>query len=140
MVRDLSKTKIVLSKILRIITLIIWGLRYGGSSRMKELGVSGRRNLDKILETIKVIMIPRIIINIKKKAFNKDEVKVLVSGIKNMEIRAIRRGNRPLQGITALVIMAIKRSFLVSMIRQPVTPTALQPKPIHIVKACFPQV
>ena len=140
MVRDLSKTKIVLSKILRIITLIIWGLRYGGSSRMKELGVSGRRNLDKILETIKVIMIPRIIINIKKKAFNKDEVKVLVSGIKNMEIRAIRRGKRPLQGIKALVIMAIKRSFLVSMIRQPVTPTALQPKPIHIVKACFPQV
>ena len=78
MVRDLSKTKIVLSKILRIITLIIWGLRYGGSSRMKELGVSGRRNLDKILETIKVIMIPRIIINSKKKACNKDEVKVLV--------------------------------------------------------------
>lgn len=42
-------------------------------------------------------------------------------------------GKRPLQGIKLLVRMATSRSRGESMIRQPVTPTALQPRPMHMV-------
>ncbi len=52
---------------------------------------------------------------------------------------AIIIGKRPLQGIKALVRMAIMRSRGLSMMRQPTTPAALQPRPMHIVSACFPQ-
>ena len=38
-----------------------------------------------------------------------------------------------------LVNIASILSLLESIMRQPVTPTALQPIPIHIVNACFPQ-
>ena len=48
-------------------------------------------------------------------------------------------GNRPLQGTMALVRMANSRSRGESIIRQPVTPTALHPNPIHRVNACLPQ-
>ena len=48
-------------------------------------------------------------------------------------------GNRPLHGTKLFVIIAINRSLGESIIRVPVTPTALQPNPIHIVRACFPQ-
>ena len=37
------------------------------------------------------------------------------------------------------VSIAINLSFLESIILVPVTPTALQPIPIHMVKACLPQ-
>ncbi|CDC73490.1 resolvase domain protein [Candidatus Colimorpha enterica] len=56
-----------------------------------------------------------------------------------MEITAIRIGNLPLQGMKLFVSTASSRSRFESIIRQPVTPTALQPKPMHIVSACFPQ-
>ena len=58
---------------------------------------------------------------------------------KNTVHRVKSAGNRPLQGVTALVRMAMSRSRRESMIRQPVTPTALHPKPMHTVKACLPQ-
>ena len=48
-------------------------------------------------------------------------------------------GNRPLQGTKLLVRMAMSRSRGESMIRQPTTPAALQPKPMHMVRACLPQ-
>ena len=47
-------------------------------------------------------------------------------------------GKRPLQGTRQFVTMATSRSRGESMMRQPVTPAALQPKPMHIVRACFP--
>lgn len=59
---------------------------------------------------------------------------------KNMVITAIRAGKRPLQGTKALVTVAIIRSRGDEIMRQPVTPAALQPKPMHIVRACLPQV
>ena len=40
----------------------------------------------------------------------------------------------------ALVKIAASRCFGPEMIRQPVTPTALQPQPIHMVSPCRPQV
>ena len=48
-------------------------------------------------------------------------------------------GNRPLQGTKLLVKDATSRSRGESIIRQPVTPTALQPNPMHMVRACLPQ-
>ena len=58
---------------------------------------------------------------------------------KNKLLSRISVGNRPLQGTMALVRMARSRSRGESMIRHPVTPTALQPRPIHRVSACLPQ-
>ena len=59
--------------------------------------------------------------------------------IKKSVIRRIRVGKRPLQGTRELVRIAISRSLGESMIRQPTTPAALQPKPIAMVRHCFPQ-
>ena len=60
------------------------------------------------------------------------------AGMKKIRIMAIRVGNLPLQGTKLLVSMAMRRSLGDSMIRQPVTPQALHPKPMHIVSDCFP--
>ena len=51
--------------------------------------------------------------------------------------RAINVGNRPLQGTKLFVMVAISRSLGESIILQAITPAALQPKPIHMVRACF---
>ena len=48
-------------------------------------------------------------------------------------------GNFPLHGMKLLVRIATSRSLLESMMRHPVTPAALQPSPMHMVNACFPQ-
>ena len=57
---------------------------------------------------------------------------------KNMEIMAISVGNFPLQGIKALVSMAISRSRSESIIRHPTTPAALHPNPIHMKRETAP--
>ena len=57
----------------------------------------------------------------------------------NIAINEIRVEKRPLQGIRLLVSTAISRSRGESMMRQPVTPTALHPSPMHMVSACLPQ-
>ena len=58
---------------------------------------------------------------------------------KNSVMTEIRVGKRPLQGTKLLVMTAMSRSRGESMIRQPATPAALQPKPMHMVSACLPQ-
>ena len=58
---------------------------------------------------------------------------------KNKVIKVIRAGKRPLQGIKALVRIPIRRSRGESMIRHPITPAALQPSPMAMVRHCFPQ-
>ena len=45
-----------------------------------------------------------------------------------------------MHGTKLFVSIAIKRSRGESIILQPTTPAALQPKPIHMVNACFPDV
>ena len=52
--------------------------------------------------------------------------------------RMIRVGKRPLQGIKLFVKMAMSRSLGDSMIRQEITPAALQPKPMLMVRDCLP--
>ena len=63
----------------------------------------------------------------------------LLPAIRNIVIREIRVGNRPLHGTKVLVRIAISLSLGESIILAPVTPTALHPNPMHIVRACFPQ-
>ena len=62
-----------------------------------------------------------------------------VDPTKKIVIIEIKVGNRPLHGTNTLVKMAISLSRGESIMRQPVTPQALHPNPIHIVRACFPQ-
>ena len=84
--------------------------------------------------------IPEIIRSVNTKAADKDEKNPAALLTKNIPITAIRIGNLPLQGTRLFVIIAIIRSLLESIIRQPTTPAALHPNPIHIVSACLPQV
>ena len=57
---------------------------------------------------------------------------------KNTVAIAINVGKRPLQGTKLLVIIAISRSLGDSIILHPITPAALHPNPIHIVRHCLP--
>lgn len=59
--------------------------------------------------------------------------KLISVPIKNMVIIEISVGKRPLQGTKLLVIMAISLSLGESIMRQPMIPAALQPKPMHMV-------
>ena len=52
---------------------------------------------------------------------------------KNAVHRKISKGNRPLHGANAFVRTAISRSRGESIMRHPVTPQALHPKPMHMV-------
>ena len=68
-----------------------------------------------------------------------EENNPLVFPDRKISIIVIKRGRRPLQGMKLLVSMAIRRSLGESMMRQPVIPAALQPNPMAMVSACFPQ-
>ena len=57
----------------------------------------------------------------------------------NIVLIVISKGNLPLQGTKQFVRIAISRSLGESIIRQPIIPAALQPRPIHIVRDCLPQ-
>ena len=57
---------------------------------------------------------------------------------KNIEVIAIKLGNLPLQGEKTLVSIAIIFSLVLLIILHPITPQALQPYPMHIVRVCLP--
>ena len=61
-------------------------------------------------------------------------------GIRNAVRSSRSPPNFPLQGIMLLVSTAMSFSRGDSMIRQPVTPTALQPSPMHMVRPILPQL
>ena len=61
-------------------------------------------------------------------------------GIKNAVNSSSNPPNFPLQGIMLFVSTAMSFSRGDSIIRQPVTPTALQPSPMHMVSPIFPQL
>ena len=88
------------------------------------------RNVTEILSTIKNVK------NIPETKLSSLPMKTTVTS----EMRVVIIGNLPLQGTNDFVSMASIRSRFESIIRHPVTPTALQPNPIHIVRACFPQL
>ena len=104
---------------------------------MNEDGTPFRTVTDSSLDTINVMITPSSNTASSIAADSTDE-KAPDAVTKNMVIMAIIVGKRPLQGTRLFVIMAIRRSRFESIIRQPVTPQALQPNPIAIVIACFP--
>ena len=57
---------------------------------------------------------------------------------RKIDIIAINEGNLPLHGEKTFVKIAIIFSFFDSIILVPMTPHALHPYPMHIVKHCFP--
>ena len=64
--------------------------------------------------------------------------KTVPRAAKKSEAMAMRVGKRPLHGTKVLVRMAISRSRGDSMMRVEITPAALHPKPMAIVRACLP--
>ena len=66
------------------------------------------------------------------------KAELVIIDVKNIVEIAIKVGNLPLHGTKLLVSIAISLSLGESIILQPITPAALQPNPIHIVKHCLP--
>ncbi len=66
------------------------------------------------------------------------DLKVPLLPVMNIPARAMSKGNLPLQGTKLLVRMAISLSLGESIILQAITPAALQPKPMLMVKDCLP--
>ena len=64
---------------------------------------------------------------------------LLSPGTRKAVSRKISAPKRPLQGMKLLVATASFRSRGESMIRQPTTPAALHPRPMHMDRAIFPQ-
>ncbi len=89
--------------------------------------------IDSSLEMTRVMNIPKMITPDRMAADNTVEKGPAAPLTKNMAMIAIMVGYRPLQGTKLLVIMAISRSLGESMMRQPMIPAALQPKPMHMV-------
>ena len=90
-------------------------------------------------EIQKVMTTPRTMTPSKITADSPVERAPPAAPTKNMVMMEIRVGKRPLQGTKLLVMMAMSRSRGESMMRQPTIPAALQPKPMHMVRACLPQ-
>jgi hypothetical protein len=89
--------------------------------------------MDNILVSTIVSATDRIINMVRNDAFVIEEAFLNI-----IEISSIRVGNLPLQGIKLFVTAEAIRDFLSAIILQPVTPTALHPSPIHMVRACLP--
>ena len=108
---------------------------------MKNEGTPFNKVPDNILEVRKAIKNPRSRTDVRRKASHKAFRKGLeVSSAKKSVKMARIVGKRPLHGTKELVSMAIRRSLGESIIRHPVTPAALHPSPINMVRHCFPQV
>ena len=96
---------------------------------MNEEGKPFRRVLDKILEIIKVITIPNITIKSITKEESKEEYIPKLFPTINIEEIVIKNEKRPLQGTKLLVSIETSISLGESIILDPITPAALQPKP-----------
>ena len=106
---------------------------------MNEEGIPFRMVPESSREIRKVTATPNTITPTSMSADTADCSGATTLPTKNMVIRAIIVGSLPLHGAKLLVKIAIKRSRGESMIRQPMTPAALQPNPMQIVSACLPQ-
>src|SRR5690554_796153 len=131
------RTKRVRSRMERISKVPIFGQRYPGNSRVKVEGIPRRIVLESNSEQRRVAPTPTRITRRTKAEASRLFVRPSKATEKK-EAMINRVGKRPLQGTKLLVKMAISLSRAESIIRQAVTPTALQPKPIHMVRDCFP--
>ncbi len=105
-------------------------MRYGGSSSAKPDGAPLATVKDSSFDTASVSKTQTSSISSKISATSIELRNPNALPAKNIIIIAISIGNLPLQGIKLFVNTAISLSFGFSMIRQPVTPQALQPMPI----------
>ena len=127
----LPRTNRVRSNTERTITLPICGRRYGGSSSVNDDGIPFNIVSDNSRETAKVISIPSKITAVSARA-DSAVSNTPALPIKNIVMSVMIAGNRPLHGTKLLVSIAISRSLGESIMRQPTTPAALQPKPMHM--------
>lgn len=104
---------------------------------MNEDGMPLRSVDESSFEYIIVTTIPRSM-NITSMRPAAAPLKAPIPAVKNIIMSIISVGKRPLQGMNELVTAAMTRSLGDSMMRQPVTPQALHPSPIHMVRACLP--
>ena len=127
----LPRTKTVLSKTERTITCPKRGVRYGGSSRAKLEGIPFK----KVFERNFVTATPKTI-TLRRMRADKAVLAALkaIPAVKNIVIMLISAGKRPLQGTKLFVRIAMSRSLGESIIRQPTTPQALQPNPMHMLR------
>ena len=107
---------------------------------MNAEGKPRKSVIERIFDTKNVIPTARIISAVNSKADTSDDENPTAPPTKNIDKSVISKGNLPLQGTKELVSIAIILSLGESMIRQPTTPVALHPNPIHIVSACLPQL
>ena len=128
------RTFSVLSNIEFTIIFFICGFLNGGSSNINGEDFPFIIVLESSLDTSNVVITDNII---RDKSISVD---VNVDAVKNIVISVIRVGNLPLHGTKLFVRIAINLSFLELMILDDITPQALHPKPIHIVRDCFPLV
>ena len=112
-------------------TFPICGVRYGGNSRTKDDGFPLRSVDDRSFETTRVT-ITEVTTKTVRISADKSEPNADADPMKNIEINAISVGNLPLQGIKEFVRIAISLSLSESIILHPVTPTELQPSPMHM--------
>lgn len=89
---------------------------------------------DSNFEMKNVIATPNTMVPVRIKVDTSGRKGSVMAPAKNIVIIEINVGNRPLHGTKLLVKMAISRSRGESIIRQPMTPHALQPNPMHMVK------
>ena len=124
----------ILSNIEFIRIFFILGFLNGVNSNINGADLPFIMFLESSLDTNNVIITDNII-NDKSIIVDKN-----VDVVKNIVISVIRVGNLPLHGTKLFVRIAINLSFLELIILDDITPQALHPKPIHIVKACLPLV
>ena len=128
-------TNSVRSSTERTITCPTCGARYGGSSSAKADG------LPRSTVTLSSHVAPNVSPTLSTSAAVSSSAltsELPPAAAKNMVMSAMSAGNRPLHGMRLLVSTASSRSRSESMMRQPTTPAALQPRPMHIVSACLP--
>ena len=114
------------------------GFLYGGSSSVNDDGIPFKTVLERSFVTSKVKTTLKRIMAVKINAELTEETNPTDEPIRNMDIREMSNGNLPLQGTKLFVSKARFLSLGESIIRQPTTPAALHPNPMHIVKDCFP--
>lgn len=130
----LRSTRSVRSYSERHSTWATWGMRYGGSSRMKEDGTPRSTVRESAHDMPNEAATPR-----STMAATRSDAVVDPAAIKHAN--AIRVGNLPLHGAKLLVKIATRRSRGESIILHAMTPAALHPNPMAMDRqfsVCFP--
>ena len=114
------------------------GRRYGGSSRVKADASPDSTVRDRAHETMSVNPTPSRTTATTAPAAANDATAGGNAAATKITASMISVGKRPLHGTKLLVRIASRRSRGESMMRVEVTPAALQPNPIAMVRACLP--